>query len=374
MRITGLSSCVAACVLLTMSTMAAAQVSMEKLGKGVNLSHWYAQWSDYDERRLATYFTEHDMKLVAQSGFTHVRLTLSDKVVFDAAAPGKLKPDAVQKLRQRIDRIVEHKLAVVVDFHPDEPYKRAASEDAGRADAFVADWSALARELSTADADWVALEIMNEPEPMKGPAWRELQARAIRAIRAAAPRHTIIANPGGWTGVKDLLEFSPYREFDNVIYTFHYYDPHVYTHQSASWGWSVAQRVAGLDWPIDPARATEASISATQANDDEARKHLKWQVENGWFTRDWIGQAFDQIAAWQKLNGDARVYLGEFGVYNKAAPRAGRLRWYQAVREEAERVGFGWAIWDYAGGFAVTIGEPGSRRADEELVRALGLR
>jgi len=358
-------------ILMMLTTPLFAGIDPQRLKHGVNLSHWYAQWGTYDEQRLSTYFTERDMKLIAQMGFSHVRLTLSESVAFDPTKPGALNADHLKRLRQRIDRIVDHKLAVVVDLHPETPYKKALQDDPKSADAFVAVWSALAKALSDTDPSWVALEVMNEPDPNHGEAWRALQLRAVEAIRAAAPAHTIVVSPGAWTSVKDLIEFKPYAH-PNLIYTFHFYDPHIYTHQAASWGWIVAQKVKGLDWPVDPADAQRVTDAATQ--DPEGRKHLKWQIEQGWFTQEWIGAEFDKVVLWQKTNGNPPVYLGEFGVYTKAAPPAGRLRWYQAVREEAEKRGFAWSIWDYAGGFQVVTGEPGARKPDEEMLKALGLK
>ena len=46
------------------------------------------------------------------------------------------------------------------------------------------------------------------------------------------------------------------------------------------------------------------------------------------------------------------VYLGEFGVYEKA-PDESRARYIRAVRQAAEKHGWGWAVWSYNGGFAV---------------------
>ncbi len=359
-------------VLLAMfTTQLFAGINPDRLKRGVNLSHWYAQWGTYDEERLATYFNERDMKLVAQMGFSHVRLTLSESIVFDPATPGVLKQEPLQRLKQRIDRIVDHKIAVVVDLHPETPYKKALQDDPKHADAFVADWAALAKALADTDPTWVALEVMNEPDPNQGEAWRALQLRAAEAIRAAAPEHTIIVSPGTWTSSKDLAEFKPY-DMKNLIYTFHYYEPHIYTHQSASWGWIAAQQVKDLDWPIEPSDAERVTNAATA--DPEARKHLKWQIEQGWFTPEWIGHEFDKIVLWQKTHGNPPVYLGEFGVYTKATPRVGRLKWYEAVRKAAEERGFAWAIWDYAGGFQVVEGKPGERVPDVEMLKALGLK
>ncbi len=46
------------------------------------------------------------------------------------------------------------------------------------------------------------------------------------------------------------------------------------------------------------------------------------------------------------------IYLGELGVGN-VADQASRLRWIRMVREEADRRGIGWCVWDDSGSFKV---------------------
>ena len=354
-------------VCLTLCSMALAQPNLKR---GVNLSHWYAQSTDgdYSEPKLSTYFTSADVQLIKQMGFDHVRLTLNDEVVFQTI--GKLKADNVDRLRKRIDAFVDAGLNVIVDLHPETKFKERLATPMGAA-ALVADWHALATALADTDPDKVALEVLNEPDPMTADQWRGVQLAVVRVMRAAAPKHTIIVSPGGWTSADDLIKFIPYEGIDRLVYTFHFYDPHLYTHQSAGWAWVVAQRVGGIDWPIEPARAD--AVANEVAKDDEARGHVRWQIQHGQFADDSIRTSLQRVADWQKKHG-VDVYAGEFGVYRHTAVRAGYLRWHTTVRETFEQHGWGWAVWDYAGGFAVAPGKPGARVPDAEMLKALGLR
>lgn len=342
-----------------------------RLARGVNLSHWYAQSQHgYGEDHLSTYLTREDAALIDQMGFTHVRLTLDLSVPFDLEKGGELRPDRVGKLVERIGWFTHLGLAVIVDLHPVGEHKKPLLDRAG-ADAFVAGWGNLAKRLSSLDPELVFFEVLNEPEPLNGEAWRELQGRALATIREAAPEHTVIVNPGGWSGMSDLAVFQPYDD-KNVVYTVHWYGPHLYTHQAATWAWNIAERVRGLDWPIAPA---DAGATADRVTDDaEARGHVRWQIEQGEFTADWLAKQFGVATRWQAEHGNPRVYVGEFGVYRKDAPPEGRLRWHEACRREFERRGWGWAMWDYAGGFAVVNKADGKRVPDEAMLEALGLR
>ncbi|MGF1634951.1 MAG: glycoside hydrolase family 5 protein [Phycisphaerae bacterium] len=340
--------------------------------KGVNLSHWYAQsMHGYGEDHLSTYLTEADFALIRDMGFDHVRLTLSERVLFDPDSPGVLRAEALERFKQRVDSILDHELNVIVDLHPGDAYKKQLAT-APAAEAFAADWGALAAAMADTDPSRVMFEIINEPSPFKPEAWRPVQLQAVVAIRKAAPSHTIVVSGGGWTGAEQLAGFEPY-DLPNLVYTFHWYEPHMYTHQSAGWGWWAAKEVGGMSWPLAAEAAAEAG---NYGENEEALKHLRHQIEKGWFMPAWAEAKLDEVVTWQKKHDMPPVYVGEFGVYRKSAEPEGRYRWHAATVEAFEARGWGWAIWDYAGGFAVTkeMSQKHPRTPDEKIVEALGLK
>jgi len=57
----------------------------------------------------------------------------------------------------------------------------------------------------------------------------------------------------------------------------------------------------------------------------------------------------EKVAKWGQEHGRP-IHLGEFGAYEKA-DRESRARYYHDMRQTAETLGFGWAIWDWKAGF-----------------------
>ena len=190
-----------------------------------------------------------------------------------------------------------------------------------------------------------------------------------KRFRTVAPQNTLIANPGGWSGIEDYAEFRPYPDA-NVVYTAHVYEPLLFTHQGTTWAWDIASQVQDVWWPLPPgtAKRQAARSGATEA----AVKQLRYQISDGQFEVRWLIDRFDRLAQWQRRNGDPKVYIGEFGVYRTVAPQAASLRWHQEARQAFEARGWGWAVWDYAGGFGITRAL--DRRAlDTPMLQALGL-
>lgn len=336
------------------------------LSRGVNLSHWFAQSTDgYDPQRLARFVTSTDIARIAGAGFSHVRLGLEPDAIFvQTGAPALVEP-VIQRLRAAIKMINSHRLGIVLDMHPVGASKDRYLSPEG-ADRLVANWQLLARRLIHLPPDQLALEILNEPEPLKGDAWWALQERIVTAIRAIDPVRTLIVNAGGWSGADDLVTRTPYRQ-EGLVYTFHHYAPLLFTHQGATWTWDVAQRVHDLPWPIEPAQADAASDAALSSPSDRAI--LRDQIVRGQFTQAFIQAQFDQLAAWSRQHGNLQIYAGEFGAY-RPGPREARLRWLAASRQAIAGHGWGWALWDNSVDFGLVTAD---RRLDPETLKALGV-
>lgn len=360
-------------LVLLLAPFARAAPALENFRRGTNLSHWYAQSivGHYDESHLSTYITPADLALIKRMGFDHVRLTVDDATITDFAQRDRLHEQNFTRFRARLDALLAAGLNVVVDLHPSDTYKIELHQPHAQ-DNFVQLWALLARALADTDPKRVWLEVLNEPGPSwRADAWRPVQARVLAAIRAGAPGHTVVLSGGGWGAVETLVDFVPHVHAGDVVYTFHFYEPAIFTHQAANWSWKAAQQVGGLGWPH--AREEADAVAERVTSDAEARGHVRHQIANGWFQKPWIEAKFDEVARWQKRHGGVPVYVGEFGAYALKTPPDARLRFYADCREGFEARGWGWATWDYAGGFGMATGKPGQRVADEAMRKSLGL-
>lgn len=338
---------------------------LDRLSRGINLSHWWAQAGDYGPERLRTYMTAHDYDLIAEMGFAHVRLTLNPKAIWDLETPVALMPDKVKMLQEDVDAFVSRGVAVIVDCHPDDDFKEHVFEKPGYDAAFTEWWSQLAGALKGTDPEMVFFEVMNEPVNPDTARWMTIQSRTLLAIRNQAPDHTVVVGPSRWTGVDDLLAMQPYSE-GNLVYNFHFYDPSHFTHQGATWGWDKWQFMKGVPYPVT-AESVATMIDTVQ--DPQAKAALVDLGKDTW-TRTTARDRLAKVAAWAKKH-NVPVTCNEFGTYKAFSPRESRLLWIKDVREELEAAGIGWTMWDYAGGFSVVEGEP--RKADAGVLASLGL-
>jgi endoglucanase len=373
------SCCLAILVALTISAFAqdraaaiqTAFARAQHLRHGVNASEWFAQSAnDYTAARTNRYTDAADIALLSRLGFDNVRLSV-DPTPLEQYPRSKegLNEEFLGRLDAAVDAILANGLAVQIDIHPEENYKQQVRTSGDGVDRFVALWRRLAAHYATRDPERVFFEIMNEPEEHDPYRWAGVQVRTAEAIRESAPGNTIIATGPNWSDIADLLTQQPLAD-GNVIYNFHFYDPHEFTHQGAGWG-AVWWRYTH-DIPYPP---TENSMAASLKQVPDL--HDRYQLENYWLDR-WdahrIRLLIDEAAAWAHQN-NVPLICNEFGVYREHSDPISRMNWIRDVRTALEDDNIGWTMWDYRGGFGVVYKQDGqAARVDDKVVEALGLK
>ena len=336
------------------------------LRHGVNLSHWFAQASEYSKTHLDSHTTAEDIALIESMGFDHVRFTVEPAPLMNPNDPGVLNSAYLRYFDAALDMILSRRLAVIVDIHPSDEFKLRLKDDR-QVEAFARFWSALAQHLSVRDPERVFLELLNEPMVEDGYRWYGIQGRLIAAVRAAAPQHTIIVSGHRWSGLAEMLFMQPYSD-QNLIYNFHYYDPFSFTHQGATWAGPNLPFYKNVPYPSSPEAV--AKILDT-IPDEPARFSLMRYGEERWDASR-LDREIAVAAAWG-AKYHVPVTCNEFGAFRKVVAPEARSVWIRDMRTALENHGIGWTMWDYAGGFSVVNKTGGHATADQPTLSALGL-
>ncbi|HWW14189.1 MAG TPA: glycoside hydrolase family 5 protein [Candidatus Dormibacteraeota bacterium] len=353
----------------TVSSVPASRVS--RLRRGINVSEWFAQVYDkrgYTKEHFQSWTTVEDIALIKSMGFDHVRLSVNPQPMMPNHLPDEIPAEYLGYLDAAVKMILDRGLAVVIDLHPDSDFKGRLAKDDSFVQEFADFWRGLARHYSTWDAERVFFEILNEPEMSDRYRWYGVQAKLAGAIREGAPQNTIIAAGARWSDDDDLVFIEPLRD-SNVIYNFHFYDPHIFTHQGATWGAYSWHWVKGLHYPSSPESAAKVAAGAPDAVD---RLAIMRYGQDHWDAAR-IDAEITQVAEWARQRG-VPVVCNEFGVYRVYADPKDREAWIHDVRTALERHGMGWTMWDYSGSFGVVIKKDGKTVPDELTLRGLGLK
>ncbi|MEQ4300573.1 glycoside hydrolase family 5 protein [Plantactinospora sp. B6F1] len=275
--------------------------------------------------------SERYFEAVRQAGFDTVRLPARWAGHAARTAPYPIDPVFFARVDRAVGLALAHELAVVLDLHH---FHEMQDDPAGNTDLFLALW----RQIATRYADrpsrlW--FELLNEPRPpMTDEQWNALVEPALAVVRESNPTRTVVVGP---TAMNDLAVLPALRLPDDphLAVTIHYYAPFAFTHQGAHW-------VAGADRWLGTSWGSAADLAAVEADLRRAA--------------DWAGDA------------GQRLFIGEFGAYERADPAA-RARWTRAVRQTAERLGIGWIYWEFGTDFGAY--DPAADAWREPLKEAL---
>jgi len=339
--------------------------------RGINASEWFAQVYDkhgYTKEHFQTWTTPEDIALIKAMGFDHVRLSVNPQPMFTVGEPNKIPAEYLGYLDAAVKLILDQGLAVVIDLHPESDFKSRLAKEDDFVEQFADFWRGLAAHYSTWDTDRLFFEILNEPEFTDRYRWLGVQAKLASAIRESAPSHTIIAAGARWSNDDELVFQEPLHD-PNVIYNFHFYEPHLFTHQGANWGAVYWHWLRGVRYPSNAESAEQAALLVPEeTNRLQVIRygHEQWDAAR-------IDAEMKQAADWARRRGVPLV-CNEFGVYREYAAPQDRAAWLHDVRTAFERNGIGWTMWDYSGSFGVVSKKDGKTLADENVLKALGMK
>jgi hypothetical protein len=293
-------------------------------------------------------------------------------------------------------------LSVVLNLHPNgathhwNAANLVASSSSPMFSGYLELVRALALRLSRFDKRSVAFEPLNEPPQNCAPSnWPSMQKSIVRAARTAAPHLTLVVTGACGSMIAGLEALDPSSVGDeNVIYTFHFYEPYVFSHQGAPWMTSepMYRYLNSVPWPsaAGSKEATLAAVSARMSADRSTPAYKKREI-GGTIERvlaqyfdarpdhGFIESYFKRVETWAKRYGiDAsRILLGEFGALRTderyvASTAADRANYIRDVRKTAEACGIPWAFWNLFDGMGITVDDY-SRQLDPQIVAALGL-
>jgi endoglucanase len=327
-----------------------------RLARGINIPKWYwLAWGADPEKFL----TDADAAQLVELGFTHARIPVDPAWLWDVEA-GALKPESLESLRRGIDRLTAAGLAAIVEVHPlDNTWPSPTTEPS--ADRLRQLWRAFAPALADTDPGAVLLELLNEPHDFpKFETWLAIQRDLHAIVRAACPKHTIVLTGDRYGSVEGLLDVRPLED-PNVVYSFHIYDPHSFTHQGADWGPEHWKHLKSVPFP----GTGKAMDDAIKAANGRAKSALQWYARESWDEAK-LRAHIEKAINWGKAH-NVQVYCGEFGVHRPVSDPADRRRWIQTVVTTLEEHECGWAVWEYVGTFGVMEGSAGQRRPVDDV-------
>jgi endoglucanase len=326
--------------------------------RGVCIGEWFQ--ADNAKAIDFSKYKKQDFINIKSLGCDVIRLPISMHS-FIGGAPGyKFDPLYFVYLDAVITWAEQLKLYLVLDNHSFD-----AAISAGPVLRQV--WGQMAQRCKNR-SKYILYEILNEAHDLPTKDWAVIQQSVIDVIRKTDTRHTIIAGPSSYNHYTELKNFPVFAD-TNILYTFHFYDPFIFTHQGADW--VGLQTFKGVPFPYDVARMPERNAAQKGTWGDSLLS-----VYNADGNAQKIRSLIDMAINFKTTN-HVNIYCGEFGANIPNTAKQDRVLWHKAVREYLDEKGIPWTLWDYHGGFGVfTKDKDGQFDYDLNipLLEALGLK
>ncbi len=309
---------------------------MKKLTRGVNITRWFLVAQPNDTAHFQNFFVEQDYANLRRLGIGFVRLGVADTVIYGDGTPD---PTNLPYFDKAIDRLVSEGLAVIIDMHDITKLKLDLPGRDNKP--FVRFWESMARHYKGKAETSTIFELQNEPVFEKNPAtWYKLQRETVAVIRAIDPQRTILVLSTNWNSIDTLLSMEPLEE-KNLIYSFHCYDPSLFTHQGATWAGDALKTVKAIPFPASP-----EAVSAMIDKIPEAFKSNVREYGDKRYDAQYLYNRLSDAVMWG-VRHHVPVLLGEFGSLPLVAPPESRARYFDSMREATIKLGLPSCVWAY---------------------------
>ncbi len=314
--------------------------SQTPFSRGINLTGWF-QVNSPGQIQFTRYVKQ-DLKNIKSLGCDVIRLPVNLHAMTSGSPAYTLDPMFLSILDSVVTWSEQLQLYLILDNHS---FDNNVSTSPDISDILIKVWTQMAQHYK-GRSDYIIYEILNEPHGIAASTWGAIQGQVINAIRTADTKHTIIVGGVNFNTYTELRNIPGYSD-PNLIYTFHFYDPFMFTHQGATW---VSPSMAPLSGVPFPYNASKMPPCPDVLKGTWIESNLNNYTNDG--TVDHVKSLID-IAVNFKNTRNVRVFCSEFGVYIPNSDTADRVYWYSVVRQYLEEKGIPWTTWDYQGGFGL---------------------
>ena len=313
------------------------------MGKGINFS---GLEYGLDLKNLPSYYAQ--MPVLKNIGVKTVRLPIDFARSFSTTVPVKLiNADNFTACDSFISWAKAYNLNLCIDFHSDP----STAGNLVYSKAYIASvWKFIAKKYAALPSNQFYFELFNEPHDVTTAVWKPVAQEIIDSIRLVAPNQTIIVGGTDYNSIGGLNDLGLLKD-NNLIYTFHAYDPFLFSHQGASW---VGDAVSTLGVPYPYNAATMPPLNS-KAKGTWGEGLYNSYISDG---NDAKILATIKVASdWSKVN-NVPIFCGEFGSFSTYSDEASRCRHMKAMRTALESLKIPYTWWEFLSSFSFFNGNP----------------
>ncbi len=321
--------------------------------KGMGIGGWLTNYKRFNclpmDRRLVLtigdfehfrgYITESDVRYISELGTDHIRLGF-DQIVLEEK-PGVYREEMLDIIERFIGWCEKCGLNTVLNLHKaignycDIEEKVQLLDDDSLQQRFIMLWEKLEERFSGKPG--VAFELLNEVRDVDSEKWNTLAEKTVNAVRRKNSERKIIIGSTCWNSVWTLNRLKIFDD-ENVIYTFHTYDPFSFTHQRGVLQPNTLYYNREMPYPgdIEYYRDFERVVNGKE------NAFSKYTAMDHRYIADGLAPAAEFI----KRNPDKILWCGEFGTIRHCRIEW-RENWMRDVIKYFKENEIPYCVWNY---------------------------
>lgn len=329
---------------------------LENFSKGMGIGGWLTNYKRFnvlpdkwrmpitqgDMEHFETYITEADAINIKNMGLDHVRIGF-DQIVMEES-PYVYREKTFEYLHNFVEACERQGLRVILNMHKAIGNYCDIKEDVTLFDSqelqnrFIAMWVEF--EKRYADKQEVMFELLNEVRNIDPELWNDLADRTIKAIREINPTRKIIVGSICWNRQECLKDLRVWDD-ENIIYTFHMYDPHMFTHQRGvlQSGWLYANMA--LPYPTDDVERYRTVQRIVSGNPEQVCFAGDKRID-----RDHLKKLLLPAKEFADAHPDKILWCGEFGTIRHCKMEY-RENWMEDVISILNEWDMPYSVWNY---------------------------
>lgn len=292
-----------------------------------------------DMEHFATYITERDIEYIAKLGMDHIRLGF-DQIVFEKE-PFVYREEIFEHIDNFILWCKKYNINIVLNMHKAVGNYCDIKEDVELFDdetlqnRFTELWLAFERRYSNDNS--IAFELLNEVRDIEPQKWNCLAEKTVRAIRKLNKQRIIIIGSTCWNGAHTLKYLKVFND-ENIVYTFHNYQPFSFTHQQGVLQADPLYYNRKMPYPCDIERYRDY---------DRVVHSVKEPLKE--FDRmdiNYIRSTFEGAIEFIEKNPNKILWCGEFGTIRHADIKS-RENWMRDMITVLKENEIPYCVWNY---------------------------
>ncbi len=293
-----------------------------------------------DMEHFREYITEEDIINIKNMGMDHIRLGF-DQIVFEES-PYKYREEIFGIIDNFISWCKKAGLNVVLNMHKAIGNYCDISEEITIFDSeelqnrFIALWMEFEKRYSSDNS--IVFELLNEVRDINTELWNNLAEKAIIEIRKLNKDRKIIVGSTCWNSCNTLKNLKLYDD-ENVIYTFHIYEPFEFTHQRGVLQTHPLYYNRKMQYPSDDIERYRDYQRTVHGIQDAYKDFDKIDIEL-------IKNLLKPAVEFTKENPDKILWCGEFGTI-RHADLTSRENWMKDVITVLKENDIPYCVWNY---------------------------